>query len=326
MQNKKVFVVGGAGYIGSHVVKMLQEKGYSVLVYDNLSKGHKDAVPEKNLVVGELGDAELLTSVMREFNPDAIMHFAGFIEVGQSVKQPLTYYQNNVANTITLLEAATKNNITQFIFSSSAAVYGTPEVSPTSEDAPLRPINPYGQSKVIVEQMLADVARATSLRYVALRYFNAAGADPSGTIGERHDPETHLIPLALKAAKGQLNPLKVFGTNYPTPDGTCIRDYVHVNDIADAHIKALEYLAGGGTSDAFNCGYGHGFSVRQVLDAVKRVTGVNFTEEQGEQRTGDPAMLVADSAKIRRVLGWEPHHDDLDYLVRTAWEWEKSRT
>jgi UDP-glucose 4-epimerase len=163
------------------------------------------------------------------------------------------------------------------------------------------------------------------LRYVALRYFNAAGADPSGTIGERHDPETHLIPLALKAAKGQLSPLKIFGTNYPTPDGTCIRDYVHVNDIADAHIKALEYLAGGGASDAFNCGYGHGFSVRQVLDTVKRVTGVDFAEEQGEQRAGDPAMLVADSSKIRRVLGWEPHHDDLDYLVRTAWEWEKNR-
>jgi len=325
MQNGKVLVVGGAGYIGSHVVKMLQEKGYSVLVYDNLSKGHKDAVPEKNLVIGELGDAELLNSTIQEFNPDAIMHFAGFIEVGQSVKQPLTYYRNNVANSITLLEAAVKNNIAQFIFSSSAAVYGTPEVSPTPEDAPLRPINPYGQSKVIVEQMLADVARAASLRYVALRYFNAAGADPSGTIGERHDPETHLIPLALKAAKGQLSPLKIFGTNYPTPDGTCMRDYVHVNDIADAHIKALEYLAGGGASDAFNCGYGHGFSVRQVLDTVKRVTGVDFAEEKGERRAGDPAMLVADSAKIRRVLGWEPHHDDLDYLVRTAWEWEKNR-
>jgi UDP-glucose 4-epimerase len=319
----KIFVTGGAGYIGSHMVAVLGEKGHDIMVYDNLSTGHRDALLYGALTVGDLSDRELLRRTLRTFKPDAVMHFAAFIQVGESVREPIKYYANNTANAITLLSAMRGESIRNFIFSSTAAVYGHPKNSPLNETEPVSPINPYGWSKAFVERALEDLSHAGDFRYIALRYFNAAGADPAARIGERHDPETHLIPLVLKAAKGERERVSIHGTDYPTPDGTCIRDYIHVMDLADAHVLALEHLVAGGRSDVFNCGYGHGYSVREVMNVARSVTGIGFPITESKRREGDPPVLVAESSKIRKTLGWKPRYDDLDYIVRTAWEWEK---
>lgn len=321
----KILVTGGAGYIGSHVVKALGEKGYDIIVVDSLVKGHREAVLFGELKVADVGDKDAMLEVLDYFKPDAVMHFAAFIEVVESVKNPSKYYENNTVKTLALLEAMIEKGIDKFIFSSTAAVYGNPNRVPIPETESVKPINPYGQSKACVEKILADYSRAYGLSFVSLRYFNAAGADPKGRIGESHNPETHLIPLVLKTAKGERESIKVFGTDYPTPDGTCIRDYIHVDDLAEAHVLALNYLLDGGESDVFNCGYGHGYSVKEVIDTAKKVTGVDFTVEESDRRPGDPAILVADSSKLKTKLGWKPSFDDLEYIVRTAWNWELNR-
>ena len=321
----KILVTGGAGYIGSHVVKLLGEKGYEILIIDNLSKGHREAVLYGKLVVADLRDKEVIKSILREFKPDAVIHFAAFIEVAESVKNPIKYYKNNTVNTLNLLEAMIEAKVDKFIFSSTAAVYGNPEVIPIPEEHPLKPINPYGCSKAFVEEILKDFEKAYGLKYVSLRYFNAAGADPEGRIGESHEPETHLIPLVLKAAKGERESIKIFGTDYPTPDGTCIRDFIHVEDLAEAHLLSFLYLMDDGNSCVFNCGYGHGYSVKEVIEVAKKVTGIDFKVEETERRPGDPAVLVADSAKLKKNLGWKPRFDDLEYIIQTAWNWEIKR-
>jgi UDP-glucose 4-epimerase len=317
-------VTGGAGYIGSHVVKLLGEKGYDLVIVDNLSKGYEKAVLYGKLEIGDLENKEFLNKLFEKHKPEAVMHFAAFIEVGESVKEPVKYYKNNTANTLNLIETMLEHNVDKFIFSSTAAVYGNPEKIPIQETETIKPINPYGQSKAFVEKILEDTSKAKKFRYVSLRYFNAAGADPSGLIGERHIPETHLIPLILKTAKGERESIKIFGTDYPTPDGTCIRDYIHVNDLADTHILALDYLFKGGHSEVFNCGYGHGYSVREVINTAKKVTGIDFKVEEVDKREGDPAVLVADSKKLKEKLKWFPKYDDLEYIIQTAWNWEKN--
>jgi len=319
----RVLVTGGAGYIGSHVVKALGENGYEVAVYDNLSTGNRWAVLFGELFEGDLADKELLRTVIKSFKPDAVMHFAAFIQVDESVREPLKYYRNNTINTINLLETLVEEGINKFIFSSTAATYGIPERMPVTEDTPQKPINPYGASKLAVEGVLRDLAVANKMHYVALRYFNVAGADGKCRIGQAYKYATHLITRALKTAKGEFEKLTIFGTDYPTKDGTCIRDYIHVDDLADAHLIALEYLLKGGKSDVFNCGYGHGFSVKEVVEEVKKVTGINFKVVEGERREGDPPILVADNKKIKEKLLWQPKFDDLDYIIKTAWEWEK---
>ena len=321
----RVLITGGAGYIGSHVVKALGEKGYEVLTIDNLSKGHEEAVLYGEVRRIDLSDREGIRDVLRDFKPEAVMHFAAFIEVGESVLYPLKYYKNNTVNSLILLEEMIYAGINRFIFSSTAAVYGNPVSVPISESESIKPINPYGQSKAFVEKILEDFSRSYGLRYVSLRYFNAAGAEPEGKIGESHNPETHLIPLVLKTAKGEREHIKIFGTDYETPDGTCIRDYIHVDDLSKAHILALEYLLSGGKSEVFNCGYGHGYSVREIIDTARRVTGVDFPVVESERRPGDPAVLVADSTKLQQTLGWIPEFDDIEYIIRTAWNWELNR-
>lgn len=319
----RIFITGGAGYIGSHVVKTLGEAGHELLVYDNLSTGHERAVLSGRLVKGDLADTPLLSDVLSAFRPDAVIHFAASIQVEESVREPLNYYRNNVVNTVNLLEAMIRHGIRNFIYSSTAAVYGIPETIPVSETAPLCPINPYGASKVMVERILRDLVKARPFGYIALRYFNVAGADPEGRIGQAYAEPTHLITRALKTAKGEYEKLSIFGTDYPTTDGTCIRDYIHVNDLADAHVRVLEYIMAGNDSDVMNCGYGHGFSVREVVAAAKRVTGIDFPVLETDRRAGDPPALTADSARLRQKTGWSPCHDDLEFIIRTAWEWEK---
>lgn len=319
---KKILVTGGAGYIGSHVVKLLGEKGYEILVYDNLSTGHAESILYGELVVADLSDTEKLNQVLEEFMPDAVMHFAAYIQVEESVREPLKYYRNNTCNTLNLLDAMGKLNMSNFIFSSTAAVYGIPEKVPVDENAPLSPINPYGRSKVCVEKILKDMSYVSDFNYISLRYFNVAGADPAGRIGQRYEDATHLITRALKTAKGKFPKLEIYGTDYPTPDGTCIRDYIHVDDLADAHISALEYLPDRGSA-IFNVGYGRGYSVREVVSAAKDVTGVDFTVEETGRREGDPSALVANSGALKRALHWKPAYDDLEFIIKTAWEWEK---
>jgi len=321
-----VLVTGGAGYIGSHVVKLLKKKGFEPVVVDNLSTGHKEAVKYGKLLVGDLKDKEFLKRVFREFKPVAVMHFAAYIEVAESVKKPLKYYRNNVCNTLNLIEVMLENNVRYFIFSSTAAVYGIPKESPIPETAELKPINPYGESKAAVEKILRDLTLSEeNFKYVSLRYFNVAGADPEGELGEAHNPETHLIPLLLQTALGKRESFSIFGTDYPTKDGTAIRDYIHVMDLAEAHILALEYLLNGEKSDVFNVGYGRGYTVKEVVDTVKKVTGKDFKVVETERRPGDPPELVAKVDKIKRVLGWKPKYDDLEFIVKTAWEWELNR-
>jgi len=320
----KVLVTGGAGYIGSHVVKLLGEMGFDILVYDNLSTGHKWAVLYGKLVKADLSDRDTLRKIFEEFKPDAVMHFAAYIVVPESVKEPLKYYRNNVINTINLLEVVKAYGVKNFIFSSSAAVYGIPERIPVDETEPLKPINPYGETKATVERILRDLSNAEeNFKYVSLRYFNVAGADPDGKIGFAYPNPTHLIIRSVKAAKGEYKKLYVYGTDYPTPDGTCIRDYIHVMDLAEAHILALEYLLNGGKSDIFNCGYGHGYSVLEVVNTVKKVTGKDFKVEIAPKREGDPPILIADNKKIKNNLNWIPKYEDLEFIIRTAWEWEQ---
>ncbi len=319
----RIFITGGAGYIGSHVVKTLGEAGHELLIYDNLSTGHEWAVLYGRLVKGDLADTTLLSDVLSSFRPDAVIHFAASIQVEESVREPLDYYRNNVVNTVNLLEAMVRHGIINMIYSSTAAVYGIPEKIPVSETALLCPINPYGASKVMVEGILSDLTKARPFNYIALRYFNVAGADPEGRIGQAYAEATHLITRALKTAKGEYEKLSIYGADYPTPDGTCIRDYIHVNDLADAHVQALEYLMAGNHSDVMNCGYGHGFSVKEVVAAAKRVTGIDFPILETDRRAGDTPALIADSARLSQKTGWSPRHDDLEFIIRTAWEWEK---
>ena len=319
----RILVTGGAGYIGSHVVKALGQRKHEILVYDNLSTGHEWAVLYGSLVKGDLSDKFFLDKVIKEFKPDAIMHFAAFIQVEESVREPLKYYRNNTVNTLNLLEAMKENGVKNFIFSSTAAVYGIPEKIPVNEDAPLNPINPYGSSKVAVERILNDLSQTSDFNYVSLRYFNVAGADPEGRIGQVYKEATHLITRALKTAKGVVDKLQIFGTDYPTPDGTCIRDYIHVDDLALAHLITLDYLLSTGKSRVLNCGYGYGYSVKEVVETVKKITSVNFRTEEISRRPGDPPVLVADSSRLKSELNWSPIHADLEYIIMTAWEWEK---
>lgn len=321
---KRVLVTGGAGYIGSHIVKALGEKGYEVLVYDNMSTGNPEAVLYGKLVRGDIADGEMLSGVFGDFRPEAVMHFAASIRVEESVEKPLDYYRNNTLNTLILLEQVVKSGVNYFIFSSTAAVYGMPEIIPVPEEAPMKPINPYGASKMMVEYFLSDLSNVEKdFHYISLRYFNVAGADRDGRIGQKYPEATHLITRALKAAKGDIPELEIFGTDYNTPDGTCIRDYIHVDDLAGAHILALEYLCREHKSGVYNCGYGHGYSVREVVKAVKKVTGVDFPVVEAGRRPGDAPVLVADSSKLKRELNWQPKYDDLEYIVKTAWDWEK---
>lgn len=321
---KNILIIGGAGYIGSHTVKMLAAKGYNPIVFDNLSKGHREAVYDYPFELGDLGDKEKLSAVFKKHNIEAVMHFAAFAEVGESVKEPSKYYHNNVAKVLNLLDAMVENNIHYFIFSSTAATFGEPINPKIDEKHPQLPINPYGNSKLMVEKMLHDFDVAYGLKATALRYFNASGADDSAEIGESHNPETHLIPLVLQAASGKRESIKIFGTDYPTPDGTCVRDYVHVNDLARAHILALEKMVKDNTSERFNLGSGTGFSVAQLIKEAKEITGIDFKVEVAPRRAGDPAVLVADSTKAEKILGWKPEYS-LQKIIQTAWIWEKNR-
>jgi UDP-glucose 4-epimerase len=318
-----VLVTGGAGYIGSHMVLELLDSGESVIVLDNLSTGFRWAVPANaTLVVGDVGDQELVRSIVRKHGVQSILHFAGSIVVPESVADPLGYYHNNTVKSRALMEVAVEMGVKNFIFSSTAAVYGMPKENPVGEDAPLSPMSPYGSSKMMTEIMLADTARAHDFRYVALRYFNVAGADPKGRSGQSTPNATHLIKVASEAALGKRPYLEVFGTDYETPDGTCIRDYIQVTDLARAHLVALRHLRDGGPADVFNCGYSKGFSVLEVIDAVKRVSGADFEVRLSARRAGDPAAIVAASDKIRVRLGWRPSYDNLDTIVRQALAWE----
>jgi UDP-glucose 4-epimerase len=319
----KIFITGGAGYIGSHTVKLLGSQGHELLILDNLSTGHPWALLHGKLVKCDLGEKARVRDILADFKPDAVIHFAASIEVEESVREPLKYYENNVVNSLNLLDAVTDLGIRNFIYSSSAAVYGNPEEIPATEDADLKPINPYGTTKAMMEQVLLDLAAAKDFRYIALRYFNVAGADPESRIGQDYRNPTHLITRALKTAIGSYEKLAIFGTDYDTPDGTCIRDYIHVDDLARAHALVLDYLMETGRSDVMNCGYGHGFSVKEVVAAAKKVTGIDFTVEETERRAGDPAALVANSARIKTLTPWKPEHDDLEFIIKTAWDWEK---
>lgn len=318
-----ILIVGGAGYIGSHINKSLTQKGYRTIVVDNLVAGHREFVKWGEFHLCDLSDMDALRAVFAGRGISAVMHFCAFTFVGESVENPQKYYQNNVANTLNLLRVLREFGVDKFIFSSTAAIFGNPVMVPISEDHPLEPINPYGRSKLMVERVLADYARAYGLRYAALRYFNAAGADPDCEVGEWHDPETHLIPLVLDAALGKRESLAIFGTDYDTPDGTCVRDYIHVTDLAAAHIGALEHLARGGASDVFNLGNGTGFSVREIIDTARKVTGRDIPVQEKGRRAGDPAVLIADSAKAMSVLNWKPAHADIGEIVETAWRWHR---
>ena len=318
-----VLVTGGAGYLGSHACKALARAGYLPVTYDSLVYGHEWAVKWGPLESGDILDRRRLDYVIAAHKPAAIMHFAAFAYVGESVTDPGKYYRNNVAGSLNLLEAARDHGIEQFVFSSTCATYGIPERLPITEDTPQWPINPYGTSKLMVERMLADFGVAHGLRSIALRYFNAAGADPDNEIGENHDPETHLIPLVLDAASGRRSHITVFGTDYDTADGTCVRDYIHVMDLADAHVKALQALAARHQSDVYNLGNGRGFSVLEVIQAVERATGLKVPVQSGPRRSGDPAALISDATKARDGLGWHPQIADLDQIVRTAWGWHQ---
>lgn len=320
-----ILVVGGAGYIGSHMVKHLGRSGYHVTTLDNLYSGHRDAVLAGDFVQADLADREQLKALFSRGAFDAVMHFAAHIEVGESVRLPAKYYQNNVSKTLTLLEAMVEAKVPRFIFSSTAAIFGMPERTPIDEDQPKKPINPYGRSKLMIEEALEDFDRAYGLKSVCLRYFNAAGADPEGQLGERHDPETHLIPICLQVASGRRPEMAVFGTDYDTPDGTCIRDYVHVADLCSAHALALEQLLQGGDSRRYNLGNGEGFSVREVIDTVARVTGKSLNVREEARRAGDPARLIADSRRARQELGWNPQYADLATIVAHAWAFEEKR-
>jgi UDP-glucose 4-epimerase len=323
MDRPLILVVGGAGYIGSHMVMDLLRAGYPVVTLDNLSRGHRDLLPGGDFVEGDAGNPEHLQALFSRYPVQAVMHFAAHSQVGESVEQPLMYYRNNVASTITLLEAMQVAGVRHFIFSSSAAVYGEPVQVPITEDHPRQPTNPYGATKLAVERLLADYSQASGMTFSTLRYFNAAGADASGKLGERHQPETHLIPLVLQVATGQRASIRIFGTDYPTPDGTCLRDYIHVSDLGQAHLLALEALLDGAGNSTYNLGNSNGYSVRQVIDCARSITGHPIPAEIAPRRPGDPAVLVADSGRIRRELGWQPAYENIEAIIRSAWEWHQ---
>lgn len=319
----KVLVCGGAGYIGSHMVRYLVALGHNVVVFDNLSTGHREAISAVTLVEGDLLDPAALKTLFAEHRFDAVMHFCALSLVGLSVAEPYLYYQNNVTGTLNLLQAMRATGVGRLVFSSTAAVFGNPDTDLIDETHPARPINPYGASKLMVERMLSDAAHAYGLRSVALRYFNAAGADPSGAIGESHEPETHLIPNVLRAALGNSGALKVFGDDYATRDGTCVRDYVHVNDLALAHLKAIQFMEDHDGAHLFNLGNGQGFTVLEVIEAARSITGADIAFERVERRAGDPPVLVASSAKARELLGWMPTYTDIGTIIESAWRWHQ---
>ncbi len=319
----RILVTGGAGYIGSHTCKLLAQQGCEIAILDNLSRGHRGLVKWGRLIEGDIRDGTLVRQSLLDFRPDAVIHFAAFAYVGESATDPGLYYDNNVNGTLSLLAAMRDTGVGRIVVSSTCAVYGQPERMPITEDMRLDPINPYGSSKATMERICRDFGSAHGIRSVALRYFNAAGCDADGEIGERHDPEPHLIPRALMALDREIEALDVFGTDYPTPDGTCIRDYVHVSDLAAAHAMAARHLIGGGGSDACNLGTGRGVSVREVLDAVARVAGKPVPHRLAPRRAGDPAVLVADAGRARTVLGWTAGHSDIDTIIRTAWAWHR---
>ncbi len=323
-----ILVTGGAGYIGSHALRVLKEAGYGVVVFDNFSRGHREAVQGFAVVEGDTGDSAKVIEVCRDHRIAAIMHFAAHSQVGESVEKPVLYYRNNVIGGLTLLEATLKAGVQNFVFSSSAAVYGEPEKTPIDEEHTLKPTNPYGESKVVLEKALGYYGRAYGLRSVSLRYFNAAGAAADASIGEDHVPETHLVPLVIKTVLGQRDKLVVFGDDYPTADGTAVRDYVHINDLAQAHLLALDQLlkeVGPARAEVYNLGNGQGYSVLEVIGAVKKVTGLHVPYDTGLRRVGDPSVLVASAKKARLELGWKPQFTKLEQIVESAWRWHRSR-
>jgi UDP-glucose 4-epimerase len=323
-----ILVTGGAGYIGSHAVLALQKAGYSVIVLDNLSYGHPELIQDRlqaELLVADISDRAFLDNLFATRQIDAVMHFAAFIAVGESVQEPAKYYRNNVVGTLTLLEAMIAANIKKFVFSSTCAVYGMPKEVPMTENHPIQPLSPYAASKRVVEQMLGDFDQAYGLKSVIFRYFNASGAEPTGLLGEDHDPETHLIPLALLTTLKKREFLSIFGTDYDTPDGTAVRDYIHICDLADAHILGLQYLLQGGESNLFNLGNGNGFSVREVIETTKKVTGLPLPVQEGDRRAGDAPILVGSSENAKKILGWQPQYADLEKIITHAWQWHQAR-
>ena len=323
-----ILVTGGAGYIGAHAVFALQKAGYQVIVLDNLSYGHPELIQERlhaELLVADISDRAFLDNLFATRKIDAVMHFAAFIAVGESVQEPAKYYRNNVVGTLTLLEAMIAANIKKFVFSSTCAVYGMPKEVPMTENHPIQPLSPYADSKRMVEQILGDFDQAYGLKSVIFRYFNASGAEPTGLLGEDHDPETHLIPLALLTTLKKREFLSIFGTDYDTPDGTAVRDYIHICDLADAHILGLEYLLQGGESNLFNLGNGNGFSVREVIETTKKVTGLPLPVKEGDRRAGDAPILVGSSEKAQKILDWKPQYADLEKIITHAWQWHQDR-
>ena len=318
-----ILVTGGAGYVGSHAARLLAAAGHEVWIYDNLSLGHRAAVAEGRLVEGDLGNGELIEQVLRDNSIDAVMHFAALTQVAESVADPARYYRNNVLGAISLLEAMRCANVRRFVFSSTTATYGVPETIPITEKEPQQPINPYGYTKLVIENVLADYASAYGFAYAALRYFNAAGAHPDGDLGEDHDPETHLIPILLQIALGQRDQITIFGNDYPTADGTCVRDYVHVDDLAQAHLLALDHLREG-QGLKLNLGTGRGNSVLEVVEACRRVTGCQIPVVEGDRREGDPPILVADASLAGELLGWTPHYNQIQQIIETAWNWHRN--
>ena len=317
-----ILIAGGAGYIGSHANKILNRRGYETVVFDNLSRGHREFAKWGHFVLGDLADKDQLRLCFKTYPIQAVMHYSAFCYVGESVDHPAEYYRNNVVNTVNLLDVMVEYGVKFFIFSSTCATYGNPLQTPMTEDHPQQPINPYGKSKLMVEQILKDYDDIYGIHHICLRYFNAAGADPECEIGEWHEPESHLIPLALQVAAGQRTQVQIYGTDYDTPDGTCIRDYIHINDLAAAHLLALEYLKKGAPSEAINLGNGRGFSVKEVINSVERVTGKKIQIVETERRPGDPPILVGSSDKARRILNWHPEHPRLDEIIKTAWLWQ----
>jgi UDP-glucose 4-epimerase len=320
-----ILITGGAGYVGSQVLKALRADGIACVVLDNLARGHRELVAGAELVVGDVADTALVRRIIGEHGVSAVMHFAAYAYVGESAADPLAYYANNVGATVSLLRAMVESGVTRLVFSSTCATYGMPETVPITEDHPQRPINPYGATKLMVERVLSDVGQAHGVRSVVFRYFNAAGADPSRTIGEWHEPETHLIPLALAAAAGDRDALEIYGADYPTADGTCVRDYIHVVDLAQAHILGLRHLEAGNPGATFNLGNGSGFSVREVIETVQRVTGRPVPTRTVARRPGDPPVLVGSADNARRTLGWRPRFANLEAIVDTAWAWYRAR-
>jgi UDP-glucose 4-epimerase len=318
-----ILIVGGAGYVGSHATRLLERAGHTIWVYDNLVAGHRGAVTQGKLIVGDLADRALLDKTLAEKKIEAVMHFAAFALVGESVADPAKYYRNNVVLTLGLLDSMREQGVNKFVFSSTTATYGVPKIVPITEDEPQKPINPYGFTKLVIEEALADYARAYGLGYAALRYFNAAGASPDGDIGEDHKPESHLIPLVLQVALGQRDKITVFGNDYPTPDGTCIRDYVHIDDLGSAHLRALELIEPGKGIE-LNLGTGRGYSVREVIEACRKITKHPIPEVLGERRPGDPPELIADASRARKLLDWKPKYAEIEQIVETAWRWHQS--